>query len=1794
MSTLSNNGGTIYIRQQTTTSAIEYSTNNSTWTSLGTSWPVFIINTNPSAANILTVLFTNSLYISSTSVGTNGTSGYFIIGSEYITFNGNSYTVTINAITNYLGLIQNGSPDGGFSNIAIKNIGVLISGGSTLNSRAGWIGHREYARNYNNCTVDNCYSNGYINGGEAGGIIGYSSNVNVTNCYSTGTIEGGGIVGSSATGIVRNCYSTGYISGGGGGIAGPRFSGTITNSYSTGDISGDYSGGIAGPIFSGTINNCYSTGIIRGKFSGGISGGLSSGTITNSYSTGAIQGNYSGGIVGSQFSQNISTLSIISDCSSSGNITGLNAGGICGSLAAYANSTIQPYLIIKRCYSSGTVSNGGGSILGGDEGGIYVIVPRLYLININALNTPLIAPSLPTAPYIINNPIIYRAIRRPTSSIIGNVVIDVSYSLGIDPLTGFKYSIDGTTYQNVTTQNTPTNVTVAGLTNTMGYKLIILISSAYLDISTSIVLPKIDPSSVPYAPYINSVTYDVSSTVISFNEPKFDGGADISGYVYDLSMTGSVTTQILPLTTDVSFISNTLNVIQKTGTDGFRNGIYQTSESSFSESSPAWKLFNRTTDTYWHSQYQTSTGTNSGIAYSQNPYSSSGVYQGGGASNIFFTTTVNTLGTISGEWVQIQLPYKMLLNNYNVILRTGYVWDTSSRAPKTFNVVGSNDGSIWYSLDVQSPTANSDTSRNFVVSPIQTNTYSYYRFILKSIYITAASAGQLGRWVLNGNYIMDPVVRNPFSVTLSNFSPYTLRLNNLGSGTYYYKLYATNKAGTSRSTDASFILGTNTVSASTIMNTPNPPAINRVDSSNGSAIVYFESSTDVSYINYSTTGTGGTFTKSLDNLNSTSKAGLVGAYSLKKLSNFYNGPIVKLRRGSDNSQNDFYIDSYGRFVNISSTLMNTWLSGSVGYVSIWYDQSGKGKNGTQTTTTAQPNISGDFVSVPNSCYMNFPDACYFNLPDGTVPSGNSSYTITYKHGVINNIVGTIVGSGSYTNINQTLVARRDTNTYVHYWWANDHTFGTYTPNNIITQIYDPSNGLTNSRIAYLNGSLNSTNTPSASRNSGIANNTIGAGYTGGSLNGDLYYLYLFNIALPDTDRTILENNIVTVSPLYPFIIPNLTNGTSYSISLTGTSSLGTSSPSDIVTVTPGVPANPTVTVTPRFKQLDVSSSYTTYGLTTTYYYNLNGGTDISSASPQYSFTGLTAGQPYNIYVRASNTYGYSPYTIVSATSYETPSSPSFVTVTQNAGINRMDVSFGAPVSNGGSPITNYFYTYTGQGGSYTSLSSAVPVTFSILNPIKGSSITVSVIAQNIAGNSAPTSSIITIVPDTIYFNGANTSYIDISNTTDLSFGTGDFTIEWMQYSTGTSLVPYIFKKGALGVSIEFNNLLYNWPYTSPTKIENYKNRWAHIAISRVSGTKYIFFDGLLISSASDSTNYTNLSNFTIGNNSIKSSASAFQGYLYNFHIVKGVGKYNANFVVSNTGISTMSGTAVLINGYDVSGSSASSVNKVGVSISFQAIYTVPGQVSAVSATGGYKMIVCRFTAPTYTGGLPILGYRYSTDGGVTYVNINSAVNTGTSVSNPYFTIRDLADNTAYNVNVVAYNKYGNGIPSLGVTTTTVFSGSNIPQTVNVLSVLPTQENFNIGYENKMAVVAANSYSYAINDGSFVNVAKANPILVGMSPPVFSIGTITLNSVTINYTLPSYPILRYYYSVRTTTGFVMDGSFNVVTYPSSYTITGIVPNTPYKISLQSVDANGLGPRTTIVHYYELAPPAPVTG
>jgi hypothetical protein len=84
-----------------------------------------------------------------------------------------------------------------------------------------------------------------------------------------------------------------------------------------------------------------------------------------------------------------------------------------------------------------------------------------------------------------------------------------------------------------------------------------------------------------------------------------------------------------------------------------------------------------------------------------------------------------------------------------------------------------------------------------------------------------------------------------------------------------------------------------------------------------------------------------------------SYGGSAAAYSLRALSSAYVGPLVRVRRASDNAEQDIYAN-YDGTLNTSS--LESFCSGTDGFVETWYDQSGNGKDATQLTAANQPQI----------------------------------------------------------------------------------------------------------------------------------------------------------------------------------------------------------------------------------------------------------------------------------------------------------------------------------------------------------------------------------------------------------------------------------------------------------------------------------------------------------------------------------------------------------------------------------------------------------------------------------------------------------------------------------------------------------------------------------------------------------------------------------------------------------------------------------------------------------------------
>jgi len=76
------------------------------------------------------------------------------------------------------------------------------------------------------------------------------------------------------------------------------------------------------------------------------------------------------------------------------------------------------------------------------------------------------------------------------------------------------------------------------------------------------------------------------------------------------------------------------------------------------------------------------------------------------------------------------------------------------------------------------------------------------------------------------------------------------------------------------------------------------------------------------------------------------------AYSLRLLKSDYTGNAIRVRRSSDNAEQNIGFSG----ANLDTSALTTFCSGTDGFVTTWYDQSGSGNNATQTTAASQPKI----------------------------------------------------------------------------------------------------------------------------------------------------------------------------------------------------------------------------------------------------------------------------------------------------------------------------------------------------------------------------------------------------------------------------------------------------------------------------------------------------------------------------------------------------------------------------------------------------------------------------------------------------------------------------------------------------------------------------------------------------------------------------------------------------------------------------------------------------------------------
>lgn len=113
--------------------------------------------------------------------------------------------------------------------------------------------------------------------------------------------------------------------------------------------------------------------------------------------------------------------------------------------------------------------------------------------------------------------------------------------------------------------------------------------------------------------------------------------------------------------------------------------------------------------------------------------------------------------------------------------------------------------------------------------------------------------------------------------------------------------------------------------------------------------------------------------------------GAAFAYSFRKLRTAYAGSAVRIRRSSDNTEQDIGFSGNG----FDTTSASNFIGVGSGFIVTWYDQSGNGLDVTQATTTQQPLYSATGLkSLPTANFDGSNDVlARASVSFGTVTQG---------------------------------------------------------------------------------------------------------------------------------------------------------------------------------------------------------------------------------------------------------------------------------------------------------------------------------------------------------------------------------------------------------------------------------------------------------------------------------------------------------------------------------------------------------------------------------------------------------------------------------------------------------------------------------------------------------------------------------------------------------------------------------------------------------------------------------------
>ncbi len=244
------------------------------------------------------------------------------------------------------------------------------------------------------------------------------------------------------------------------------------------------------------------------------------------------------------------------------------------------------------------------------------------------------------------------------------------------------------------------------------------------------------------------------------------------------------------------------------------------------------------------------------------------------------------------------------------------------------------------------------------------------------------------------------------------------------------------------------------------------------------------------------------------------------AFSLRKLSSDYAGNAIQVRRSSDNTTSDIGFTVNGDF---DTTALKTFVGANNGFVSKWYDQSGNGRDATQATLAAQPQI----VNAGSVYRRNGKPTIYFNstsLVTASYTGYSSAFTLEIVAGIQNNTSYSTFGAKTTTGI-----AGPWEHWHQYFAYGNNVTQSTMTLTNPVTSTSGFSQwsfaANASGAAAFRNGLANGTGGSTTYADGGGALYLGTRGGDGGTtLNGWISEYVTFASVLNTEDRQTIENN----------------------------------------------------------------------------------------------------------------------------------------------------------------------------------------------------------------------------------------------------------------------------------------------------------------------------------------------------------------------------------------------------------------------------------------------------------------------------------------------------------------------------------------------------------------------------------------------------------------------------------------------------------------------------------------------